>query len=117
MVSTPLATPPLNPQSAPADLKARLDWGEPALTIVDIRDRSDFNHLRIQGAISIPTIELREGVASLETNRDIYVYADNDSIAASAVEMLAEAGYTRVSQLSGGLAAWKNAGYPVEGVA
>jgi rhodanese-related sulfurtransferase len=39
-------------------LKERLDWGEPALTIIDVRDRDAFNISHICGAISLPLNEL-----------------------------------------------------------
>ena len=100
--------------SSVEDLKRRLDWGEPALTIVDVRDRAQFNQLHIQGAVSVPAAELLVGLASLEAERDIYIYADTDAAAAQAVEMLSAAGYKSVAQLLGGLEDWKAAGYPVE---
>ena len=65
--------------SSAADLKARLDWGEPALTIIDVRDRDSFNNERIMGAISMPIEELTDRVGqTLEINRDIYVYGASD---------------------------------------
>ena len=105
---------PLKPLSSVEDLKRRLDWGEPALTIVDVRDRSQFNQLHIQGAASVPATGLLAGLASLEAERDIYIYADTDAAAAKAAGMLSEAGYKSVAQLLGGLESWKAAGYPVE---
>ena len=51
---------PMKAESRVYDLKERLDWGEPALSIVDIRDRSEFNQNHITGAISIPATQLFE---------------------------------------------------------
>jgi rhodanese-related sulfurtransferase len=39
-------------------LKKRLDWGEPALTIIDVRDREAFNTSHITGAVSLPLSQL-----------------------------------------------------------
>ncbi|MCY7391915.1 MAG: rhodanese-like domain-containing protein [Leptolyngbyaceae cyanobacterium CAN_BIN12] len=103
---------------SPVDaLKNRLDWGEPALTIVDIRDRSAFHTRHIMGAISMPMNELvaRAG-ASLEFIRDIYVYGETDEQAADAASRLRDAGYQHVAELVGGLTAWNKARYPVEGI-
>ena len=50
--------PPLKPRSLVYDLKARLDWGSPGLTIIDVRDRHNFNQGHILGAIPIPADEL-----------------------------------------------------------
>ena len=97
------------------DLKARLDWGEPALTIIDVRDRALFNESHVMGAISMPIAEVVErAIASLEFERDIYVYADIDEEAKTVAERLRATGYEKVSVLRGGAAAWKAAGFPLE---
>ena len=107
---------PLKSQSLVNDLKERLDWGEPALTIIDIRDRSAFNISHISGAISLPMNELvARALINLELTRDLYVYGSTDEQAADAAAQLRTAGYQNVSQLTGGLAAWKANGYPIEG--
>jgi rhodanese-related sulfurtransferase len=105
----------LQPDSKVHDLKARLDWGEPALTIVDVRDRDAFNEARITGAISFPLAELVErATQTLEKIRDIYVYGDTDEMTASAASYLQDAGFQHVAKLQGGLAAWQAAKFPVE---
>ncbi len=107
---------PLKSQSLVNDLKERLDWGEPALTIIDIRDRGAFNISHISGAISLPMNELvNRALINLELDRDLYVYGSNDEQATEAAAQLRAAGYQNVSQLRGGLAAWKANGYPIEG--
>ncbi|MDB9529499.1 rhodanese-like domain-containing protein [Oscillatoria sp. CS-180] len=97
------------------DLKARLDWGEPALTIIDVRDRALFNERHVMGAISMSVTELvNRALSTLELGRDIYVYASTDEEATIAAEQLRAAGYAKVSVLRGGVAAWKAAGFPTE---
>jgi rhodanese-related sulfurtransferase len=97
------------------DLKARLDWGEPALTIVDVRDRNSFNTSHISGAISMPLSELVErALASLSLTRDLYVYGETDEDSAEAENTLRSAGFKNVSVVRGGLAAWKAVGFPIE---
>lgn len=114
LIPTPQA---IQPQSRAYDLKTRLDWGEPALTIIDIRPISVFNQEHIQGAISLPADTLVARVmATLETDRDIYIYSDSNEETAAAAAQLREAGYTHVSELTGGLAAWKAVGYPAESI-
>lgn len=109
--------PKLKPQSTAQELKSRLDWGEPALTIIDVRDRADFNATRIQGSVSMPLVALTAAIGgSLEKERDIYIYGDSDAVTAEAANQLRTAGYQRVAELRGGLPAWKAAKYPVEGV-
>jgi rhodanese-related sulfurtransferase len=97
------------------DLKSRIDWGEPALTIIDARDRASFNESHIMGAISFPNEELvSRANANLEADRDIYIYCDTDEETADAAARLREAGFERVAEIIGGLGAWRAAEYPVE---
>ena len=115
--STLFPTPKsLKAQSTVFDLKERLDWGEPALTIIDVRSREAFNKNRITGSISMPVDELvARASTSFELERDIYVYGETDEATAAAANKLREAGYQRIAELIGGLAAWKAANGPVEG--
>lgn len=109
------APPPLTARSRVCDLKARLDWGDPALTIVDVRDRGEFDFRHILGAIPMPLDELVDrALHNLEITRDIYVYGETDEETAEAAAKLRRAGYYNVSELRGGVAAWKAVGYPVE---
>ncbi|MBE9079021.1 rhodanese-like domain-containing protein [Romeria aff. gracilis LEGE 07310] len=102
--------------SSASDLKSRLDWGEPALTIIDVRDRDAFNEERIMGAVSMPSEELVDRAPeTLEPNRDIYVYGDSDELTSQAAMQLSDAGFKKVSALRGGLPAWKAIGGTTEG--
>jgi rhodanese-related sulfurtransferase len=107
--------PTIQPRSRVHDLKARLDWGEPALTIVDARDRALFNSSHIRGAISMPIETLVDhALGSLGLDRDIYIYGETDDETAVAAAHLRDAGFLHISELRGGLAAWKAVGFPVE---
>lgn len=97
-------------------LKNRLDWGEPALTIVDVRDRTAFNTSHITGAIAMPLQGLvTQARASLEFIRDIYVYGETEEQTTEAASQLRAAGFQHIAELVGGLAAWKRAKYPIDG--
>ncbi len=123
--------PPVTPQSDVYAVKSRLEWGEPAFTIIDVRDggevgavsqreqsyRQTYNEGHIMGAMSMPMDELVDRArSSLDKNRDIYVYGANDQETAQAARMLRDAQFTHVSELKGGLAAWKEIGGPTEGI-
>ena len=110
--------PALQDQSQVSDLKARLDWGEPALTIVDVRTLIAFDQGRIQGAVSIPESNLvNYALANLEPIRDLYVYGETDEETYAAAAKLRAAGFQYVSVLKGGFEAWKAAKFPVEAIA
>ncbi|MEL6937622.1 MAG: rhodanese-like domain-containing protein [Cyanobacteria bacterium J06598_1] len=102
--------------TSPSDIKKRLDWGEPAFTILDARDRTAFNQERIVGAIPLQMDKLVGNAQNnLEPNRDIYVYGSDDNAAKSAGSELQSAGFEKVSVIQGGLAGWKAIGGAVEG--
>lgn len=106
---------PLRLQSRVYDLKARLDWGEPALTIIDVRDRNEFNISHIMGAVPMPLNEpLQRVLGKLELGRDIYIYGTTDEETAAAATKLRGLGYQNVSEIRGGLAAWKAVGFPID---
>ena len=107
---------PIQNKSRVGDLKKRLDWGEPALTIVDVRTRESFNTSHIRGSIPMPMDEPANlTLASLESSRDIYVYGETDEQTAEVATKLRETGYQNVAELIGGLSAWKKAKYPTDG--
>ena len=109
--------PPFKAKSLVFELKARLDWGEPALTIIDARDRTEFNFRHILGAIPMPMPELVDRAqSSLENSRDIYIYGETDEETAQAAGALRNAGFQNVSELRGGVAAWRALDYPVESI-
>jgi rhodanese-related sulfurtransferase len=100
------------------DLKSRLEWGQPAFTIIDVRDRNTYNYSHISGAIQIPLDKLENRAkASLHKERHIYVYGDTEQQTAQATQILRNAGFTEVAEIKGGLIAWKTAGGATEGVA
>ncbi|MBE9050085.1 rhodanese-like domain-containing protein [Nostocales cyanobacterium LEGE 11386] len=109
--------PPIEPQSDVYAVKSRLEWGEPAFTILDVRDRMTYNEGHIMGAMPMPMDDLVDrATSSLDKSRDIYVYGANDQQTAQATKLLRSAGFEHVSELKGGLAAWKEIGGPTEGI-
>ncbi len=112
--------PPSEPTSAQAnahELKSRLEWGEPGFTILDVRDRMVYNEGHILGAMAMSMDQLVERAkSSMDLSRDIYIYGETDEEAAQAASQLRSAGFEHVSELKGGLAAWKAIGGPTEGV-
>ncbi len=117
-ITQPLPTPPdmSKLQAPPEELLKRLNWGEPALTIIDVRSREAFNEERITGAVPISADQIPQGAeSSLEFKRDIYLYGDSNEAAAEAANQLRQAGYSKVALVQGGLPAWKSIGGPTEG--
>jgi rhodanese-related sulfurtransferase len=98
------------------ELKSRLNFGEPALTILDLRDREAYNACRILGAMQLSMEGIQNGESpSVAQNRDIYLYGDSDEMTATAAERLRSMGFSHVAQLQGGLDAWNSIGGAIEG--
>ncbi|MBH8562188.1 rhodanese-like domain-containing protein [Nostoc sp. CENA67] len=109
--------PQIDSQSDVHVLKSRLEWGEPAFTILDVRDRNSYNEGHIMGSMPMPTDGLVDRASSsIDKSRDIYVYGASEEQTAQAVQALRSAGFVHVSELKGGLAAWKAIGGPTEGI-
>ncbi|PSB26709.1 rhodanese-like domain-containing protein [Stenomitos frigidus] len=103
-----IPTPPgLKAESSAHDLKSRLEWGEPALTILDVRDRESFNRGHIMGAMPMPLDRLVDSAKSIDQVRDIYVYGATNEETNQAATKLREAGFRNVATLKGGLEGWK----------
>lgn len=119
IITGPLPTPPdMSGKTAPPnELLSRLNWGEPGLTIIDVRNREAFNNERITGAVPMPMGEIPESAESmLEHERDLYIYGESAESAAQAANQFRQAGFRHVAELEGGLTAWKKIGGPVEGI-
>jgi rhodanese-related sulfurtransferase len=97
---------------APAAVKAMLADGR-ELAIIDLREELIFsqNHLLFARSVPLSRLELR--FASLVPRRGtrIVLCDDADDLAERAAEILRQAGYTDLSYLDGGVAAWEKAGF------
>lgn len=115
----PVPTPPasvFHTKATAHELKSRLNWGEPNLTILDARDREAYNDRRILGALNTP-LEILPDAAdmSLQHKRDIYVYGESDEQSHQAAEKLRQAGFSRVAELQGGIDSWMEIGGSIDG--
>jgi rhodanese-related sulfurtransferase len=106
----------LQEESTAYELKNRLEWGQPALSIVDVREHEAFNQRRITGAVSMPMAQLAEMKSTLQPTSDIYIYGDNNEQAHTAAQMLRDAGFEAVTHVMGGLDAWHDIGGSTEGI-
>jgi adenylyltransferase/sulfurtransferase len=86
------------------ELKQRLDAGE-NLFLLDVRDESEYEISNIGGTL-IPLAELPERVNELDSSREIITVCKMGPRGARAVQLLRKSGFTRVSNLTGGIHAW-----------
>jgi molybdopterin/thiamine biosynthesis adenylyltransferase/rhodanese-related sulfurtransferase len=87
------------------DLKARIDAGS-APVILDVREPSEAAICSLPGAVLIPLGELPRRLAELDPAAELVVHCKSGARSARAVEMLREKGFTRASNLAGGILNW-----------
>lgn len=90
--------------------------------ILDIRNAEEFNNWKIEGkrvaVLNKPYFNLLDGVRSLEgkmdKNQEIIVVCAKGGTSEMISNMLADAGYTKVYNLHGGMAAWSEHLEPIK---
>src|SRR5262245_58779767 len=99
---------------APHAVKAMLaDGGE--LALIDLREELIYsqNHLLWARSVPLSRLELRFGRLVPRTGTRIVLCDDADGLVQRAAEILTRAGYSDLSYLDGGVAAWAAAGFEV----
>lgn len=105
----------LQAELGPHDLKRRIGDGDADFILVDVRSEDGYQKERIPGAVSIPFEELSNRWKEIPKSKEAVVYCWNTHclLAPRAALFLTKHGY-RVKHLLGGIADWKEAGFPVE---
>ncbi len=96
----------------PKELKKLMDSKPNTLTIVDVRDPSEFAQGHIPGAINIPVAVFVSGSGVLEKEKRIVVYCNSGGRSYNAYRKLIKLAYPKISQAI--FADWEDAGFPVE---
>jgi hydroxyacylglutathione hydrolase len=98
-------------QISAADLATRLAGAE--VTLVDVRNRSEWDHGHIDGAIHIPVGHLGARLAEVPRDLPIVVQCQGGLRSAIASSVLLALGVVDVLNLTGGYTEWVDAGLPV----
>ena len=83
--------------------------------ILDVRTQAEWDQMHIANSTLIPLDQLQNRITELPSDRDIVVVCRTGKRSQTGMNILQDAGYTRAVCMSGGLTAWKAAGYPLEG--
>ena len=86
------------------------------LLVLDVRTAREFADGHVPGAVNISHDELESRLAELEADRgsEVVVYCRSGRRAELALDLLAKAGFERLSHLEGDFLAWSAADRPVE---
>jgi sulfur-carrier protein adenylyltransferase/sulfurtransferase len=92
------------PEIQVEELKRKLDAGE-NLFVLDVREPHEYQICNIGGYL-IPLGDLPKRVNELDTSREIVAHCRSGVRSAKAVNFLRQAGFTKVTNLAGGILAW-----------
>jgi hydroxyacylglutathione hydrolase len=101
------------------DLKSHLDKsGHPGgftdedLTVLDVRDAREWAEGHISGARHLYVGQVTSKLSEIPADKPLAVICSVGHRAGIACSVLLQAGFSRVSNVLGGLTAWQQAGYP-----
>ena len=104
-----VSTDRLSPQTA----AERMDASNPPL-VIDIRTPRERAEKSIDGSMHRPLNALREGLPDVARDRAIIVHCAGGYRSSIAASLLQRDGFTNVSEIAGGIAAWEAAGLPLK---
>jgi hydroxyacylglutathione hydrolase len=81
---------------------------------VDVRAPREREQKRIAGSVGMPLNHLGERLSELPTDRPLLVYCAGGYRSSIAASLLLRHGFTQVSEIAGGIAAWEAAQLPLE---
>jgi adenylyltransferase/sulfurtransferase len=95
------------PEITPASLKSRLDAGDDVF-VLDVREPHEFEIAKIPGTTLIPLGTLPQHVHELDSTADIVVHCKSGFRSGKAQRLLKEMGFSRVTNLTGGILRWSD---------
>lgn len=98
------------------ELKTMMDRGR-NFVLINVLDRESYENERICGSISIPLPGIKEAVNVIKRDETVVVHCSSPACTASAeaADELNKLGFEDVRRFVGGIKAWKEAGYCLEG--
>jgi membrane protein DedA with SNARE-associated domain/rhodanese-related sulfurtransferase len=102
---------------SPDELQQMMEGGE-HIVVVDLRHPIEFESEpeTIPGAVHMDAADLEEAVEVIPRDREIILFCScpNEATAAQMALRLRNLGVTRIRPLAGGLAGWRDRGFPME---
>jgi rhodanese-related sulfurtransferase len=95
-----------------ADLLAQVKAGSKPF-IVDVRTAEEFAAGHIDGAKNIDLQTIEKGIKAIPKEQEIVLICRSGNRSAQAYDILAQMGYTKLKNVTGGMQAWEQAGGPV----
>lgn len=97
------------PQVSVQDLSAMLKAGMKNKILVDVRGADERAVCLIEGASHVPLNDILSGAAALDPDQEYVIHCKAGGRSQKAAEHLASLGFTKVSNVAGGILAWIDA--------
>jgi rhodanese-related sulfurtransferase len=104
---------PQNTLPAEVQVTQAYDMYQKGAIFLDVRTQEEWNQGRIARSILIPLDVLPSRMNELPRDKDIVVVCRSGARSKEGTTLLRQAGFTRVTCMSGGIQAWVAAGHPV----
>jgi rhodanese-related sulfurtransferase len=91
---------------------AEMQGDDGGALIIDVREPNEYAQIRAKGAVLLPLGRLNGRVRDLPRDREILLMCRTGGRSANATQFLAANGFENVTNVSGGVVAWHNAGLP-----
>jgi rhodanese-related sulfurtransferase len=97
-------------------LQATMMMNKEDAQVLDVREEAEFAKGHVINAHSIPLAQLEKRVGELSKFKDkpVIVHCETGGRSGAGIEVLKKNGFNKVFNLNGGIAAWQQAGLPVE---
>jgi rhodanese-related sulfurtransferase len=82
---------------------------------LDVRSQEEWDQMHIAKSTLIPLDQLTSRLSEVPKGQDVVVICRSGARSKEGMTILRNAGYTRTVCMTGGLLAWKAAGYSLEG--
>ena len=96
--------PPFS-EASPTSIKQRLDAGE-QLLIVDVREPYEYQIAHIEGSELRPMSRIQEWWQELPRDQEVIVMCHHGGRSANVCMALSRAGFTQLTNMTGGIDAW-----------
>lgn len=99
----------LDPDDAQQELQ-----DDPELRLLDVRTQPEHDSHRLPNSTLIPVQELHARIDELDADAHWFVYCEHGRRSLYACDMLAQAGFAKLTNIRGGMAYWAGKGLPFE---
>ena len=91
---------------------AEMQDGERNALIIDVREPNEYTQIRAVGAVLVPLGQLSGRIDELPRDRELLMMCRTGGRSQNATQFLQANGFENVTNVSGGIRAWHNAGLP-----